>query len=288
MTQQADESLGIDPSEQLPDDDLNADTDTNEAENDPADDGEVEVTFGEPSDDEAQESEDDGDEDASSVIRNMRKREREKDRKLRQAERELEQLRKAQQPQTAVPELPPKPTLESCDWDPDEHEVKLLAWYEQSREVEKAKAKQQEQQQALIREAEAKRTAYQENAKKLKAKDFADAEEEVVSIFDQARQSILLEASDNPALLVYALGKNPAQLERLSKITSLAKFAAELGKLEKDLKVSKPTKPAPADTNLRSNAPASGSSKKLAQLEADAERTGDRTKLIAYKRSLRK
>lgn len=288
MTQQADESLGTDSSEQLPDDDLNADTDTNEAENDPADDGEVEVTFGEPSDDEAQESEDDGDEDASSVIRNMRKREREKDRKLRQAERELEQLRKAQQPQTAVPELPPKPTLESCDWDEQEFEQKLIDWQKQASQVEQAKAKQQEQQQALIREAEAKRTAYQENAKKLKAKDFAEAEEEVVSIFDQTRQSILLEAADNPALLVYALGKNPAQLERLSKITNLAKFAAEIGKLEKDLKVSKPTKPAPADTNLRSNAPASGSSKKLAQLEADAERTGDRTKLIAYKRSLRK
>ena len=287
MTLQADESLGTDSSEQLPDDDLNTDIDTDEAENDPADDGEVEVTFGEPSDDEAQESEDDGDEDASSVIRNMRKREREKDRKLRQAERELEQLRKAQQPQTAAPELPPKPTLESCDWDEWEFEKKLIDWQKAAVEVEKAKAKQQEQQQALIREAEAKRTAYQENAKKLK-KDFAEAEEEVVSIFDQTRQSILLEASDNPALLVYALGKNPAQLERLSKITSLAKFAAELGKLEKDLKVSKPTKPAPADTNLRSNAPASGSSKKLAQLEADAERTGDRTKLIAYKRSLRK
>lgn len=288
MTQQADESLGTDPSERLPDDDLNADTDTNEAENDPADDGEVEVTFGEPSDDEAQESEDDGDEDASSVIRNMRKREREKDRKLRQAERELEQLRKAQQPQQQVPELPPKPTLESCGWDESEFEQKLIDWQKQASQVEQAKAKAQEQQQALVCEAEAKRTAYQEGAKKLKVKDFADAEEEVVSIFDQARQSILLEASDNPALLVYALGKNPAQLERLSKITSLAKFAAELGKLEKDLKVSKPTKPAPADTNLRSNAPASGSSKKLAQLEADAERTGDRTKLIAYKKSLRK
>ena len=288
MTQQADERLGTDSSEQLPDDDLNTDIDTDEAENDPADDGEVEVTFGEPSDDEAQESEDDGDEDASSVIRNMRKREREKDRKLRQAERELEQLRKAQQPQTAVPELLPKPTLESCGWDESEFEQKLIDWQKQANDVEQAKAKAQEQQQALVREAEAKRTAYQEGAKKLKVKDFADAEEEVVSIFDQARQSILLEASDNPALLVYALGKNPAQLERLSKITSLAKFAAELGKLEKDLKVSKPTKPAPADTNLRSNAPTSGSSKKLAQLEAEAERTGDRTKLIAYKRSIRK
>lgn len=288
MTLQADESLGTDPSEQLPDDDLNTDADTNEAENDPADEGEVEVTFGEPSDDEAQESEDDGDEDASSVIRNMRKREREKDRKLRQAERELEQLRKAQQPQQQVPELPPKPTLESCDWDEWEFEKKLIDWQKQASQVEQAKAKAQEQQQALVREAEAKRTAYQENAKKLKAKDFADAEEEVVSIFDQTRQSILLEAADNPALLVYALGKNPTQLERLSKITNLAKFAAEIGKLEKDLKVSKPTKPTPADTNLRSNAPTSGSSKKLAQLEADAERTGDRTKLIAYKKSLRK
>jgi len=286
MTQQADESLGLDPSEQLPDDDLNADTDTNEAENDPADEGEVEVTFGEPSDDEAQESE--GDEDASSVIRNMRKNVREKDRKLRQAERELEQLRKAQQPQTAIPELPPKPTLESCDWDEQEFEKKLIDWQKAAGEVEKTKAQQQEQQQALIREAEAKRTAYREEAKKLKAKDFADAEEEVVSIFDQTRQGILLEAADNPALLVYALGKNPAQLERLSKITNLAKFAAELGKLEKDLKVSKPTKPAPADTNLRSNAAPSSSSKKLAELEAEASRTGDRTKLIAYKKSLSK
>ena len=145
-----------------------------------------------------------------------------------------------------------------------------------------------EAQQALIREAEAKRTAYRENAKKLKAKDFAEAEEEVVSIFDQTRQSILLEAAENKALLIYALATNPAQLERLSKITSLAKFAAELGKLEKDLKVSKPTKPAPADTNLRSNAAPSSSSKKLAGLEAEANRTGDRTKLIAYKKSLRK
>lgn len=284
MTLQADESLGTDSSEQLPDDDLNADTDTDEAENDPADDGEVEVTFGEKPDDDAQDD-DDGE---TPVIRNMRKREREKDKKLRQVERELEQLRKAQQPQQQVPELPPKPTLESCGWDESEFEQKLIDWQKQASQVEQAKAKAQEQQQALVREAEAKRTAYQENAKKLKVKDFADAEEEVVSIFDQNRQSILLEAADNPALLVYALGKNPAQLERLSKITNLAKFAAEIGKLEKDLKVSKPTKPAPADTNLRSNAPASGSSKKLAQLEADAERTGDRTKLIAYKKSLRK
>lgn len=284
MTLQADESLGTDSSEQLPDDDLNTDIDTDEAENDPADDGEVEVTFGEKPDDDAQDD-DDGE---TPVIRNMRKREREKDKKLRQVERELEQLRKAQQPQQQVPELPPKPTLESCGWDESEFEQKLIDWQKQASQVEQAKAKAQEQQQALVREAEAKRTAYQENAKKLKVKDFADAEEEVVSIFDQNRQSILLEAADNPALLVYALGKNPAQLERLSKITNLAKFAAELGKLEKDLKVSKPTKPAPADTNLRSNAPASGSSKKLAQLEADAERTGDRTKLIAYKKSLRK
>lgn len=284
MTLQADESLGTDSSEQLPDDDLNTDIDTDEAENDPADDGEVEVTFGEKPDDDAQDD-DDGE---TPVIRNMRKREREKDRKLRQAERELEQLRKAQQPQTAAPELPPKPTLESCDWDEQEFEKKLIDWQKAAVEVEKTKAQQQEQQQALIREAEAKRTAYQENAKKLKAKDFAEAEEEVVSIFDQTRQSILLEAADNPALLVYALGKNPAQLERLSKITNLAKFAAEIGKLEKDLKVSKPTKPTPADTNLRSNAAPSGSSKKLAELEAEANRTGDRTKLIAYKKSLRK
>jgi len=277
MTLQADESLGTDSSEQLPDDDLNTDIDTDEAENDPADDGEVEVTFGEPSDDEAQDD-DDGE---TPVIRAMRKREREKDKELRKAKRELELLRQQQQPANAAPELPPKPTLESCGWDETEFEQRLDDWKERSKAAESVKAEQE-------RVAQMDFDKYQAQIKALNVKDYPKYEAEVADVFDQTRQSILWDAAENKALLIYALATNPDQLERLSKITSLAKFAAELGKLEKDLKVSKPTKPAPADTNLRSNAPASGSSKKLAQLEADAERTGDRTKLIAYKKSLRK
>lgn len=281
MTLQAEEGLDLDTSAQLPDDDLHTDTDTPDAEIDPADDEDVEVTFGEKPDDDAQDD-DDGE---TPVIRAMRKREREKDKELRKTKRELELLRQQQQPANTEPELPPKPTLESCGWDETEFEQKLDEWKERSKAVESVKAEQQQAVQARLK-------SYQEQAKTLKAKDFKEAEDEVATVFDPTRQSILLEAADNPALLVYALGKNPDQLERLSKITSLAKFAAELGKLEKEMKVSRTnTKPAPTDTNLRGSAPVStgGSvNKKLAQLEAEAERTGDRTKLIQYKRSIRK
>lgn len=275
MTQQAEEGLDLDTSAQLPDDDLHTDTDAPDAEIDPADDEDVEVTFGEKSDDDAQDE--DGDE--TPVIRAMRKREREKDKELRKAKRELELLRQQQQPANAVPELPPKPTLESCDWDTDKHERELLAWHEQSRKVESAKAEQQNAVQARLK-------SYQDQAKTLKAKDFKEAEDEVATVFDPTRQSILLEAADNPALLVYALGKNPDQLERLSKITSLAKFAAELGKLEKEMKVSRTsTKPAPTDTNLRGSAPVSSAGKPIERLRAQAQKTGDYT---AYHAALRK
>lgn len=278
MSEQALEGLGLDTSEQLPDDDLDADMDSLDAESDPAEGDEVDVTFGDESDDDAQ----DDDEGETPVIRAMRKREREKDKELRRLTRELERV-KQQPAAAAVQELPPKPTLESCAYDEDEQERQLDEWYLLKASIESA---EQEQKQVVQKRLQ----SYAEQAKGLKARDFRDVEEEVAAVFDPTRQSILLDAADNPALLVYALGKNPAQLERLSKIQSLAKFAAELGKLEKELKVKpRSEKPAPIDTNLRSSAPVSGgSSKKLAQLEAEAERTGNRNKVIAYKRSLRK
>ena len=274
MSEQALEGLGLDTSEQLPDDDLDTETDAPDDEIDPSEDDEVDVTFGDESDDDAQDGEDE-----TPVIKTLRKVNREQEKELRRLRR-LEQAQ--QQAAPVVKELPPKPTLESCDYDEDEQERQLLEWLALKSTIEAATQEQKQVVQNI-------KLSYAEQAKNLKARDFKEAEEEVVSIFDETRQSILLDAVESPALLVYALGKNPAQLERLSKIQSLAKFAAELGKLEKELKVSKRSeKPAPIDTNLRSSAPASGNSKKLAQLEAEAMRTGDRTKLIAYKRNMRK
>jgi len=273
--EQADDGLELNTAEELPDDDLDTSID-DESEDESTE--EVEVTFGESEGDGDTESDDD----ETPVITAMRKREREKDKELRKAKRELEQLRAAQQQAAPTPTVMPKPTLESCGWDETELEQKMVEWLEQSKSAERAKSEQEQATQAKIK-------TYQDQAKAIRAKDFKESEDEVATMFDPTRQSILLEGVDNPAMLVYALGKNPAQLERLSKITNLAKFAVELGKLEKEMKVSTKSKPVPVDTALRGSGPTSGgNSKKLAQLEAEAARTGNRTALIAYKKSLSK
>lgn len=283
MTLATDDDLDVIESEQLPDDDQDTTADP-ESEIDPDDGDSVEVGFG----DAAEDSE--SDEDETPVFTAMRKREREKDKELRKARREIEQLRQAQQVDQAPPTLDPKPTLESCKWDADLFEVSLDTWKEQAKAVDASKREAADKQQQQVVAAENVHKAYAAAAATLNQKAFKEAEAEVVAVLDVTRQSILLEAADNPAMLVYALGKNPAQLERLSKITSIVKFTAEIGKLEKEIKVYKQSeKPAPTNTNLRGSAAVSGgSTKRLAQLEAEAEKTGDRTKLVAYKKSLRK
>jgi hypothetical protein len=47
----------------------------------------------------------------------------------------------------------------------------------------------------------------------------------------------MLQGADNPALVVYALGKNPKKAKELSEIKDPVKFAFAVAKLEKELKV---------------------------------------------------
>jgi hypothetical protein len=94
---------------------------------------------------------------------------------------------------------------------------------------------------------------------------------------------------DNPALVIYALGKNPAKAKELAAVTSLSRFAVLAGRLETEVKTSKrASKPQP-ETSITGLAPGgiTGSDATLERLRAEAMRTGDLSKVTAYKRQLR-
>ena len=182
--------------------------------------------------------------------------------------------------------VPSKPTLEQFDYDAEEFEVALENWHNQKLEAQK---KEQESIKAKEGEkAQWQKTldTYQEHKQKLRVKDFDDAQEEVTDKLSVIQQSVILSGADNPAVVVYALGKNKAKIEELAKITDPVKFAFAIAKLESKMKVEKKSAPAPERT-IKGTANASGIDSTLESLRREAERTNDYTKVNAYKKSLR-
>ena len=98
------------------------------------------------------------------------------------------------------------------------------------------------------------------------------------------QQGIVLQGAENPALVVYALGKNPSKAKELSSITDPVKFAFAVSKLESQLKVSNRKSAPPPEKVLSGTGRASAVDSTLERLRADAEKTGDYTKVTAYKR----
>ncbi|MGV0128856.1 hypothetical protein [Burkholderia gladioli] len=260
-----------------------SDLDAPEGGSDEVDDqGDIELQFG----DEAPPAQpsDDGE---NSTVRQMRKRIAELTRANRQYEAEKKQGAQPAQP----PKLGPKPTLQDFDYDEGKYDAALDQWHETKRQVDAAEI---EQRKALEKREEANRArleGYLNAASTLKVKDFKDSEDEVVSALSVEQQGILLAGAKNPALLVYALGRYPAKLQQLAQIDDPVRFAFEAAYLEKELKVTPrtATKPAPeARISSTAGAPAAGGGeKKLEQLRADAEKTGDYSKVIAYKKQLK-
>lgn len=223
---------------------------------------------------------------APEWVRDLRKQHRE----LQRRYRELEERVKTTGTADPVPKLGKKPALEDFDYDPEKFEVALEKWQDDKRRVAEFEQQQQrelENQQKAWRE---RLQAYDQSRTQLKVKDFDDAEAFVQDALSVVQQGIIVQGAKNPALVVYALGKNPKKAKELGAINDPVKFAFAVAELEKDLKVINRKKtPPPPPRSVKSSAPLRGSSGEagLEKLRAEAERTGDYTKVLQYKRRLR-
>lgn len=249
------------------------------------DDEEVIVTL----DGKALESEEDQElHSARPWVRELRKSHREQAKRIRELEAAV-QTSKQQSPASA-PTLGKKPTMEDddVDWDVEKFEAKLTKWHDTRREIEQLEHQQKQKQQEAEQAWQSKMSGYETAKAGLKLKDFDDAEEVVKAALDVTQQGIIVQGAENPALVVYALGKNPKKAAELAAIKDPIQYAFAIAKLETQLKVSKGKTPPAPERTVTGNGRVSGSvDSTLERLRKEAERTGDMSKVTAYKRQQR-
>jgi hypothetical protein len=259
-----------------------SDEDDTEAEADDADEDEgfVAVTIG----GEAPPPEDEETERAPEWVRDLRKQYREEKRRNKELQEQLAKTTGA----AKVAELGEKPTLENADYDTERYEKELAAWYERKRKHDEAQAARQAEAQAADREWQQKLEGYQSAKATLKVRDYDDAEDVVQDAFSVTQQGMILQGAENPALLVYALGKNPKRAKELASIKDPVKFAFAVARLETQLKVTKRKASSKPDPKISGTGRVSGAvDSTLERLRADAERTGDYSKVFQYKKQKR-
>ena len=250
-----------------------------EVDNPQDDEDEIIVSIGEESPPQAEEIR------APEWVRELRKQNREKERRIRELEAKLQTTTQTENKPVV---LSSKPKLEDHDYDTEKFEVALSDWYEQKRaaDQEAEKARQSEQ---IQRDAwQARLESYGKARAELKVRDFEDAESTVQELFDVTQQGIVVQGADNPALVIYALGKNLKKAKELADIKDPVKFAFTVAKLEKELKVTNRKAAPPPERTIQGTGRVSGAvDSTLERLRAESEKTGDMTKVMAYKRQLR-
>ena len=221
---------------------------------------------------------------APEWVRNLRKNYRE----LQREKRELEERLKAVSPATEQSPVTPgkKPTLEDCDYDSDKFENELAGWFERKRQSEEAEAKHRAKQQEEQQTWQKKLETYTQSKTGLKVSDFQDAEDTVLETLSVTQQGIILQGAQNPAVMVYALGKNPNKAKELAGITDPVQFAFAVAKLETQLSVQKKQAP-PPEKRINGNGSLGTSNAQLDRLREEAARSGDFTKVLAFKRQLK-
>ena len=236
----------------------------------------VVVTIGE----EAPPTEEEEPERAPEWVRDLRKQYREEKRRNKELQEKLAEVSGA--PKAA--ELGQKPTLEAADYDTERYEKELAAWYERKRKHDEAEAARQAEAEAAEREWKQKLEGYQSAKAGLKVRDYDDAEEVVQDAFTVTQQGMILQGAENPALLVYALGKNPKRAKELASIKDPVKFAFAVARLETQLKVTKRKASSKPEPTISGTGRPSGSvDSTLERLRSEAEKTGDYSKVYAYK-----
>ena len=219
---------------------------------------------------------------APEWVRELRKSDREKTRRIRELEA---RLNASTETETKPVVLGAKPTLEENDYDTDKFESALAGWYERKHVIDQQSERQRQAEKAQQDAWQARLASYSKAKAELKVLDFEDAEAVAQEVLDITQQGIVVQGSENPALVIYALGKNPKKAKELSDIKDPVKFAFAVAKLEKELKVTNRKSAPPPERTIQGTGRVSGAvDSTIERLRAEAEKTGDYTKVFQYRR----
>ena len=211
--------------------------------------GDEEITLTEEDDDHV-----DG-QPAPQWVKDLRKNNREKDKELRELRRQLEEIQSkpAEMQQSQSDALPPKPTLESCDYDEAAFEQAVTDWHEKKSRAEQQKQQHERQQQEYQQRFQQRVEAHKQRAAKLPVKDYQEMESIVLSELKPIQQEIIIHAADEGSeLIAYALGKNPQLRQRVAAETDPIRAAFLLGQISKHVSLApKPKKAIKPEPEVR-------------------------------------
>lgn len=224
---------------------------------------------------------------APNWVKDVRRQNRELVRKTHELEAKLKQYLPSEEVT-----LGKKPVLEDYEWDAAKFTQALDDWYARKQQLE---VKQREQQTKEEREQaawQAKLNAYEESKAKLAVEDYEEAESFIKDTFSVTQQAVIVKSSKNPAQLVYVLSKYPSKAKEFASITDPVEFAWAMSELETKVKVDRKNGTTPRPESIPSGSgtgisSTTSSDAKLDKLRAEAERTGDYSKVVAYKKQRR-
>lgn len=201
---------------------------------------------------------------------------------LRRENREMKRLLQERDLQNGNLVLRERPTLHDFDYDSEAYEEDLEQWYQEKAQYDE-----------MLKAEQSKHQVYDEryvsSVKALQAAttDYADVEGVVIDNLSVTKQAMIKLVIDDPAKMVYALGKSPKKLAELAELDD-AQFIKQIVLMEQQMttKNRNPNKPQPKQHELTGSA--GGADSKLAKLEAEALKTGDRSAVLAYKRQLKR
>jgi hypothetical protein len=221
----------------------------------------------------------------NDLVKHLRQQIRDRDRRLAEAAKTA-----PAEPEIVVGDRP-KPA--DFDYDDDRFDEALDAW-----EARKAAKAKQDDKRARAEQSQQEQWAkvtenYATQKKALRFPDVQEAEQRVLDTLSGTTQALIAKHADNAALFIYAAGKSPAKLAELARIDAEGDpFAVVKAVTKMEAMLQKPrttARPPAPDTPVRGKVIAAGSADKmLDKLEKEAERTGDRSKVIAHKAAMKK
>lgn len=218
----------------------------------------------------------------NDLVKHLRQQIRDRDRRLAETAKVA----------PAEPEIVvgPRPKAVDFDYDDDRLEEALDEWESRKTASEKQAQKRQQAEESQQQQWAKVTQDYATKKAALRYPDVQQAEQTALDTLSPTAQALIAKHADNSALFMYAVGKSPTKLAELARIDAEGDpFAVvkAVTKMEATLttKRSNARPPAP-DVPVRGKPiAAGGADKQLEKLEKEAERTGDRSAIIAFKRA---
>lgn len=211
-------------------------------------------------------------------IKSLRDANKKKLKKLKEQERKIQELEsKLNEPKTSGELKKPSMRDEDIDFDVEKYEERMESYILKKKELDSRASSVNDEWTKTL-------DLYEKGKRLLEDDDFEEYEAEVKNSLNALQQTVILQASRNPALVVRELGKDPNRLQQLETIQDPIKLAVAVASLENGIK--KASKEGVPEKRVTSGGSNIGSEKAIIDRMLSKSST-DTSDLAAYFRNKR-